>query len=241
MLPVFPLSKAIWPGHTEVARCIDRYICLGKRALFLIDFEPPFQEQFYYAWVQRVIIDSDNLLLFQIDFHEGRAPLLLESFERTRLCDELAICWKADSMFRNWRWQPFPLKRGPCDVAKRERTATEFTSPPDKMKRVELRGYLLFLDDAYRADPPGPDGLPTGRTSPPSLRHPSPKPAHFLVVAFNDYHVMWLQGFVLLGAIVSYVSLSPRRQQFPDSGGVKKTICGSLQSEWRAARRRTVR
>ena len=48
------------------------YICLGKRALFLIDFEPPFQEQFYYAWVQRVIIDSDNLLLFQIDFSEGR-------------------------------------------------------------------------------------------------------------------------------------------------------------------------
>ena len=82
------------------------YICLGKRALFLIDFEPPFQEQFYYAWVQRVIIDSDNLLLFQIDFSEGRAPLILESFERDRLCDELAICWKADSMFRQWRCAP---------------------------------------------------------------------------------------------------------------------------------------
>ena len=82
------------------------YICLGTRALYLIDFEPPFQEQFYYAWVQRVIIDSDNLLLFQIDFSEGRAPLILESFERDRLCDELAICWKADSMFRQWRCAP---------------------------------------------------------------------------------------------------------------------------------------
>ena len=87
------------------------YICLGKRALFLIDFEPPFQEQFYYAWVQRVIIDSDNLLLFQIDFSEGRAPLILESFERDRLCDELAICWKADSMFRQWRCAPAGAKK----------------------------------------------------------------------------------------------------------------------------------
>ena len=87
------------------------YICLGKRALFLIDFEPPFQEQFYYAWVQRVIIDSDNLLLFQIDFSEGRAPLILESFERDRLCDELAICWKADSMFRQWRCAPARAKK----------------------------------------------------------------------------------------------------------------------------------
>ena len=67
------------------------YICLGKRALFLIDFEPPFQEQFYYAWVQRVIIDSDNLLLFQIDFSEGRAPLILESFERDRLLSLIHI------------------------------------------------------------------------------------------------------------------------------------------------------
>ena len=139
------------------------YICLGKRALFLIDFEPPLQEQFYYAWVKRVIIDTDNLLLFQIDFTEGRLPLLLESFERERLCDELAICWKADSMFRQWRWQPFPLKRGPCDVKVRERTATEFTAAPEKMKRAELNGYFLFLDDTYRADPPGPDGLPSGR------------------------------------------------------------------------------
>ncbi len=110
-----------------------------------------------------MIIDTENLLLFQVDFHEGRPPLLLESFERQRLCDELAICWKADSMFRNWRWQSFPLKRGPCDVGKRDRTATEFTAAPEKMKRVELKGYLLFIDDVYRAEPPGPDGQPTGR------------------------------------------------------------------------------
>jgi len=139
------------------------YICLGKRALFLIDFEPPFQEQFYYAWVTRVVIDVDNLLLFQIDLSEGRAPLVLESFERDRLCDELAICWKADSMFRQWRWMPFPKKRGKCDVAQRDRTATEFTAAPEKMKKVELNGYLVFLDDAYRPDQPGPDGKPTGR------------------------------------------------------------------------------
>jgi hypothetical protein len=116
--------------HRKFARAkigghVRRYICLGKRALFLIDFEPPFQEQFYYAWVERVIIDTDNLLLFQIDFTENRAPLILESFERDRLCDELAICWKADSMFRNWRWMPFPKKRGLCQVARRDRTATE--------------------------------------------------------------------------------------------------------------------
>ena len=104
-------------GDTSRYICAHRYICLGKRALFLIDFEPPFQEQFYYAWVQRVIIDTDNLLLFQIDFSEGRPPLILESFERDRLGDELAICWKADSMFRMWRWMPFPKKRGQCDLA----------------------------------------------------------------------------------------------------------------------------
>ena len=132
------------------------YICLGKRALFLIDFDPPFQEKFYYASIDKVIIDSDNLVLFQIDFTEGRMPLLLESFERDRLCDELAICWKADAMYRNWRWQPFPLKKGHCDVgaAAATVTATEFTAPPDKMKRVELKGYMLFLDEDYRADPP---------------------------------------------------------------------------------------
>ncbi|KOO25498.1 arm repeat protein [Chrysochromulina tobinii] len=141
------------------------YICLGKRALFLIDFEPPFQEQFYYAWVRRVIIDSDNLLLFQIDFHEGRQSLLLESFERSRLCDELAICWKADAMFRQWRWQPFPLKRGQCDVGRRDRarTAVEFTAAPQKMQRIEFKGYQLFLDDAYREDSLGADGMPSGR------------------------------------------------------------------------------
>jgi len=83
------------------------YICLGKRALFLIDFEPPFQEYFYYAWVEKVIIDTDNLLLFQVDFTEGRMPLLLESFERSKLCDELAICWKADSMFATGGGSPF--------------------------------------------------------------------------------------------------------------------------------------
>ena len=31
------------------------------------------------------------------------------------------------------------------------------------MQRVELKGYLLFLDDAYRPDAPGADGLPTGK------------------------------------------------------------------------------
>ena len=66
-------------------------------------------------------------------------------------------------MFRQWRWMPFPKKRGQCDVAKRDRTATEFTAAPDRMKKLELNGYLVFLDDAYRADPPGPDGKPTGR------------------------------------------------------------------------------
>jgi hypothetical protein len=65
-------------------------------------------------------------------------------------------------MFRMWRWQPFPLKRGLCNVETKHRTATEFTAAPEKMKRVELKGYMLFLDDAYREDAPGPDGLPTG-------------------------------------------------------------------------------
>ena len=100
------------------------YICLGKRALYLLDFEPPMQQQFYFAWIQTVIIDRDNLLLFQVDFHEGRPSLLLESFERSRLCDELAICWKADSMFRQWRWQPFPLKKGQCELGRRDRART---------------------------------------------------------------------------------------------------------------------
>mmetsp|Transcript_22053 Transcript_22053/g.46701 ORF Transcript_22053/g.46701 Transcript_22053/m.46701 type:complete len:809 (-) Transcript_22053:456-2882(-) len=138
------------------------YICLGKRALFLIDFEPPFQDFFYYAWVQRVIIDSSNLLLFQVDFSDGREPLILESFERGCLCDELSICWKADFMFRNWRWQPFPLKKGHCNVTRQDRTANEFTVAPERMQRVELRDYMLFIDDAFISDPPGPDGLPTG-------------------------------------------------------------------------------
>ena len=31
------------------------------------------------------------------------------------------------------------------------------------MKSVQLNGYLAFLDDAYRAEPHGPDGKPTGR------------------------------------------------------------------------------
>ena len=70
-----------------------------------------------------MIIDSENLLLFQLDFSEGRPSLVLESFERERLCEELAICWKADFMFRNWRWQPFPLTKGHCDVSRRDRTA----------------------------------------------------------------------------------------------------------------------
>jgi len=109
-----------------------------------------------------VIIDSDNLLLFQVDFSEGRPSLILESFERERLCEELAICWKADFMFRKWTWQTFALKRGLCDVVKRERTASEFTTPPDKMQKMENKGYFMFADDAYRADPPGPDGQPTG-------------------------------------------------------------------------------
>ena len=43
------------------------------------------------------------------------------------------------------------------------RSSGQFTAAPDKMKKVELHGYLVFLDDAYRADPPGPDGKPTGR------------------------------------------------------------------------------
>ena len=150
------------PGSQPPAHRARRYICLGKRALFLLDFEPPFQEQFYYAWITQVIIDSDNLLLFQVDFSEGRPSLILESFERERLCEELAICWKADFMFRKWTWQTFALKRGLCDVVKRERTASEFTTPPDKMQKMENKGYFMFADDAFRADPPGPDGQPTG-------------------------------------------------------------------------------
>ena len=137
------------------------YICLGKRALYLLDFEPPMQQQFYFAWIQTVIIDRDNLLLFQIDMTEGREPLILESFERERLCDELAICWKADFMFRKWSWQTFPLKRGQCDVARRERTALEFTTAPEKMQKIEFGGYLLFADDAYRGEL-GADGQPSG-------------------------------------------------------------------------------
>ena len=80
------------------------YLCLGLRALFLLDFEPPFQESYFYAHIRRVIIDTDNLLLFQIDFSDGYDPLVLESFEREKLCDELAICWKTDFMYRNWRY-----------------------------------------------------------------------------------------------------------------------------------------
>jgi hypothetical protein len=127
-----------------------------------LDFEPPFQEQFYYAWITQVIIDSENLLLFQLDFSEGRPSLVLDSFERERLCEELAICWKADFMFRKWTWQTFSLKRGLCDIVKRERTASEFTTPPDKMQKMEMMGYFMFADEAFRADPPGPDGQPTG-------------------------------------------------------------------------------
>ena len=97
----------------------------------------------------------------QIDMTEGREPLILESFERERLCDELAICWKADFMFRKWSWQTFPLKRGQCDVARRERTALEFTTAPEKMQKIEFGGYLLFADDAYRGEL-GADGQPSG-------------------------------------------------------------------------------
>ena len=43
------------------------------------------------------------------------------------------------------------------------RMLRQFTAAPDKMKKIEIHGYLVFLDDAYRADPPGPDGKPTGR------------------------------------------------------------------------------
>ena len=40
-------------------------------------------------------------------------------------------------------------------------TATEFTAPPDKMKR-QLKGYMLFGED-YSADQPSAiDGMPTG-------------------------------------------------------------------------------
>ena len=160
--PAAPLALTLlWLSPVPALRA-RRYICLGKRALFLLDFEPPFQEQFYYAWITQVIIDSDNLLLFQVDFSEGRPSLILESFERERLCEELAICWKADFMFRKWTWQTFALKRGLCDVVKRERTASEFTTPPDKMQKMENKGYFMFADDAFRADPPGPDGQPTG-------------------------------------------------------------------------------
>ena len=38
-----------------------------------------------------VIIDRDNLLLFQIDMTEGREPLILESFERERLCTDCRV------------------------------------------------------------------------------------------------------------------------------------------------------
>ena len=37
-------------------------------------------------------------------------------------------------MFRNWRWQPFPLKKGNCSVGRRDRTANEFTVAPEKMQ-----------------------------------------------------------------------------------------------------------
>ena len=77
----------------------------------------------------------------QVDFADWKEPLLLESFERTRLCDELAICWKADFMFRNWRWQPFTLKKGNCSVGRKDRTANEFTVAPEKMQvRHNARG-----------------------------------------------------------------------------------------------------
>ena len=44
-------------------------------------------------------------------------------------------------MFRNWRWQPFPLKKGNCSVGRKDRTANEFTVAPEKMQvRHNARG-----------------------------------------------------------------------------------------------------
>ena len=111
------------------------YICL--EGYHLLDFEPPMQQQFY-PWIQTVIIDRDNLLLFQIGATEEREPLILESLS-ARAVRQLAICWKADFMFRKWSWQTF--QRGQCDVARRERTALEFTTAPEKMQKIEFGGY----------------------------------------------------------------------------------------------------
>ena len=141
------------------------YLCLGKRECFLLDFDPPFQEQYFYARIKQVILDSEDLLLFQIDFNEGHQSILLESFERERLCDELAVAWKADYMYRNWQWRTFPLKKGKCNASKlvKHSAAAEFVVPPPKMRRAEGGGYFMFIDEMYREDTAGAKGMPSGR------------------------------------------------------------------------------
>ena len=127
------------------------YICVGSHALFLLTFDPPRREQYAYSSVQRAVIHTNDLVSLQIDV-DGSSSLLLESFERERLCYELGLAWEADRLHEQWRWQPFPKVSGSCDVVARNHV---FTALPKQMQRAELNGYFFFLDEAYQAEPLG--------------------------------------------------------------------------------------
>lgn len=56
-------------------------------------------------------------------------------------------------MFRNWRWTPFPLKKGHCSVRRRDRTANEFTVPPEKMQAWRDSCVICLSSLLYSCSP----------------------------------------------------------------------------------------
>lgn len=129
-----------------------KYICMGISAMFLVDFDPPEKRVYYYAWIKDVVMDKSNMLLFEITFYEDRPTLVMESFQRDQVLDELHICWKTDHMLRLWKYGEFPIKRGIVLQKKKKRTAEEFTNAPDGMVKHSHKKYFWFMPEKYQRD-----------------------------------------------------------------------------------------
>jgi hypothetical protein len=121
-----------------------KYLVLCARSLFLVGptlTEDP--EQYHYAWIKGVKIDSSNPCLFWVEVSE-RPSLFIDVSARKELVNELLILWRSDFMMRHGKVGEIEIEQTKLESKYRDDTKVYAICKPPS------RDLILFHAGEYR-------------------------------------------------------------------------------------------
>eukprot|EP01028_Stygiella_incarcerata_P007197 TRINITY_DN29555_c0_g2_i1.p1 TRINITY_DN29555_c0_g2~~TRINITY_DN29555_c0_g2_i1.p1 ORF type:complete len:1064 (+),score=296.53 TRINITY_DN29555_c0_g2_i1:81-3194(+) len=139
-----------------------KYLVLCARSLYLVDptlTEDP--EQYHYAWIKGIKIDSSNPCLFWIEVTE-RPSLFVDVSDRKELVNELLILWKSDFMMRHGKVGEIEIEQTRLENRHRNDSKVfAICKPPSKdMILFHAGEYRFFASKDFRVS-----GITTGGPS----------------------------------------------------------------------------